>query len=519
MRRAPPKVIIRHCAGYDPGRVRGIVREGLEELGLRPVGRTLVKPNLVIADDRFFPHAYTRPEFADGVLGALRDRDDGSMTELAVGEHCGITLPGRFAFRNAHYHPVLRRHRARRYLFDEVRQVEIELRHPDRLRDCLFAPEPVARADFFVSCPKFKAHPWTTVTFALKNHVGLQDDRHRLIDHDHRLDEKIADLQEIIHPGFIAIDAIAAGQERMLTPVPFELKLILMGTNPVAFDAVCCRVIGLDASTVDHIRLAAARGYGPLDLGAVEITGDVTLDEARERARGFRVGRKRVERFFAGSRIRAHAGPPPEPERTDYCWGGCPGAAEEAIEIVRQVDGEADVAMRPLTLVFGAYDGPIDAGEEEKVVFIGDCARWRGRLRGEAVDLPSRYTDRRLRDPHRAKVSGLYRKMLSVFWRLFRTRRQSFVRLPGCPVSTAEQVLVLARLGGVRNPYFHPRTVLKFNLAYLGWRLANWRRRLGGRGDRGPALRQGERGAAAHGPPPRSSLPDRGATPGGPEAG
>ena len=25
-------------------------------------------------------------------------------------------------------------------------------------------------------------------------------------------------------------------------------------------------------------------------------------------------------------------GPPPEPERTDYCWGGCPGAMQEAID-------------------------------------------------------------------------------------------------------------------------------------------------------------------------------------------
>jgi P4 family phage/plasmid primase-like protien len=44
----------------------------------------------------------------------------------------------------------------------------------------------VARADFFVNCPKFKAHPWTTVTFSIKAYIGLQDDRHRLIDHDHR---------------------------------------------------------------------------------------------------------------------------------------------------------------------------------------------------------------------------------------------------------------------------------------------------------------------------------------------
>jgi uncharacterized protein (DUF362 family) len=75
------------------------------------------------------------------------------------------------------------------------------------LRDYVFTPEPVAKADFFVNCPKFKAHPWTTVTFSMKNYIGIQDDRHRLIDHDHRLNEKIADLQYIIQPQFIASTA------------------------------------------------------------------------------------------------------------------------------------------------------------------------------------------------------------------------------------------------------------------------------------------------------------------------
>ena len=89
---AEPKVILRSCRDYDPEKIRTIVREGLEELGLRPFGRTLVKPNLVAAGP-LFPYAYTRPEFGEGVLRALRDVGGSSMTELAAGERCGITVP------------------------------------------------------------------------------------------------------------------------------------------------------------------------------------------------------------------------------------------------------------------------------------------------------------------------------------------------------------------------------------------------------------------------------------------
>src|SRR5262245_21217137 len=189
-----PRVIIRRCPTYDVELIRRIAREALEELGLRPHGRTLVKPNCV-ASGPTFPHAYTRPEFLEGMLLALKDRDDGKVTELALGERCGITVPTRAAFDGAEYYPMLERVAVKHYHFEAEPQREIRLTHPTRLRDYLFTPEPVAKADFFVNCPKFKSHPWTIVTFSMKNYIGIQDDRHRLIDHDHRLNEKIADLQ------------------------------------------------------------------------------------------------------------------------------------------------------------------------------------------------------------------------------------------------------------------------------------------------------------------------------------
>src|SRR3954471_14085125 len=95
-----PRVIIRRCPSYDVDRIRTIVREGLEELDLRPHGRTLVKPNLV-ASGPLFEHAYTRAEFMEGVLRALQDRADERLTELAVGERCGITVPTRLAYQGA----------------------------------------------------------------------------------------------------------------------------------------------------------------------------------------------------------------------------------------------------------------------------------------------------------------------------------------------------------------------------------------------------------------------------------
>lgn len=474
---AAPKVILRHCAEYDPDTIRAIIESGLEELDLRPHGRTLIKPNIVAAGP-MFPHAYTRPEFAEGVIAALKSRAlPNSLTELAVGERCGITVPSRAAFELSGYDAMIARHpEVKRYLFDEVPQVEIRYTHKERLRDYVFTPEPIAKADFFVNLPKFKAHPWTTVTFSLKSYIGIQDDRHRLIDHDHTLDQKVADLQYIIQPQFIAIDAITAGEGRMLTPVPFDMGLVICGDNQVAVDSVCCRLIGLDPLSVAHIRMAHERGFGPVDLDEITLGGDVDLAEAKRRGTGFRVGLIRVEDYFRGTNIRAYGGPPPTDGRVDYCWGGCPGALEEAIELLRLWEPAASEKVPVTHVVFGKWERPLEVGPGERVIFIGDCAEYRGPIGERQVAIESLYRDRSTKHPLEAehddifaKVAAVGVKMRKARWRAWRGQ-DSVVRIAGCPVSVAEQVLTLVELGKLPNPYLDPQLAIPFVSAYLSWR-------------------------------------------------
>jgi uncharacterized protein (DUF362 family) len=473
------RVILRHCETYDVQAIRKIVREGMIELGLRPFGRTLVKPNLVAAGE-LFEHAHTRPEFIEGVLAAIRDRDDGKMGELAVGERCGITIPTRFVFEESGLMPALERQHAKHYFFEEVPQVEIPLTHPGRLRDYLFTPEPVAEADFFVNLPKFKAHPWTTVTFSMKNYIGIQDDRHRLIDHDHALNRKVADLQYVVQPQFVAIDCIIAGEGRMLTPIPRQMSLILMGNNQVAIDAVACRIIGVDPREVEHIRLAHERGFGPID--DIKISGDVTLEEAQARGKGFQVGLIRVEKYFEGTSISGYAGRPPGKDSDEYCWGGCPGVMEEVIEVLRLYDEQCDKKMPKIHLVFGSYKGPLDIGYGEKVIFIGDCCEWEGKIGDKLVKVENLYRDRASLDPHHAEHKDVYVRMAKMAVKIRELKTQPYTRLEGCPVSVGELVLLMAELGGIQNPYFDKRQIVGFNKSYLSWRGKQVMQRLRGQG-------------------------------------
>ena len=70
--------------------------------------------------------------------------------------------------------------------------------------------------------------------------------------------------------------------------------------------------------------------------------------------------------------------------------------------------------MPRMHVVFGAYEGPIDAKPGEKVVFIGDCASWEGQLGDKLVQIESLYQDRSTKDPYEAKHDDIYAKMASV---------------------------------------------------------------------------------------------------------
>jgi len=472
-----PTVIIAACETYDVEKIRGIVRDGLDRLELKPFGKTLVKPNLV-ASGPMFPHAYTRPEVGEGVLRALRDRG-ANITELAVGERCAITVPTRYAYKNSGYYEMARRvGGVAMHHFDEVSQVEIPLAHKGRMRDSLYTPRPVAEADFFVNCPKFKAHPWTTVTFSMKNYIGIQDDRHRLIDHDHSLDRKVADLQYITQPQLIVADAITAGEGRMLTPIPFDMGMVIIGDNQVAFDTICCHMIGLDPMEIDHIRLAHERGFGPVSLDEIEVVGDYTLEKAQQKAQGFSVGLVRVEDYFKDTNIRAYGGRPPG--ESEYCWGGCPGALEEAIEVLRVFDEATDEKLPPIHIVFGRYEGDIPAKEGEKVIFMGDCAEFGGRVGNQLVDIKSQYIERSQKNPLEAKYDDIFAKMVRVGGKLLASRRKDVLHLGGCPVSVAEQILALSSLCGLKNPYLDASNVVNFTSSYLSWRTRSTIKRLGG---------------------------------------
>ncbi len=464
-----PKVLIMRCGEYDPEKIGGIVKEGMDELGVRPSGRVLLKPNAVIAHPEVFPHAFTRKEFLDGVIAATKAKGE-NILEVAVGERSGITLPTRFIFKNAGYPEVIKKHKVKTYYFDEVRQVPRELKGGDRLRNRLFIPEPVVRADFLINLPKFKAHPWCRLTLSLKNFIGLQDDRHRLVDHNLFLEHKIADLQEILQPKFIALDAIIAGQKMMLTPTPFPLGAVVMGTNSCAVDTVCCHMVHVNPKDVLHLGYASERGLGPMNLEEIDLSGDFPLQEVRGKTRNFEFCMERIDRYFGKSgHLKCLVGTFPERHSPEYCWGGCPGALQEAMHIFKAYYPNVDQEMKKVRYVVGKIDQALEPEEDEKVIFVGDCTSWAGRMDKKQVRIESRYKPPREVDEGKTKSNDMLLKTWKTLWSCFRQKNSRYIHAQGCPVSVGDHVHYLSTIAKIKNVNFDPRIVLPLNVAY--WRM------------------------------------------------
>jgi uncharacterized protein (DUF362 family) len=472
------QVLIMRCDDYDPVKISAIVKAGMERLGVTPSGRILLKPNVVIAHPEFFPHAFTRKEFLEGVILATKAQAKDAK-EIAVGERSGITIATRFNFKNAGYPEVFKRHGIKTYYFDETPQVPFSLRRKEKLRDLIFVSKPIMECDFLINVPKFKAHPWTRLTLSLKNYIGIQDDRHRLVDHNSFLEHKIADLQEVIQPQFIAIDAITAGQKMMLTPTPFHMGAIVMGTNSCAVDTVCCHMVRVNPADLIHLRMASERGYGPMSLERIEVLGDFPLEEVQKRTEGFQFCLERIDDYFGeDGPLRCTVGSFPETHSTDYCWGGCPGALQEAMHIFRAFNPDVEKPMKRIHYVVGHVEGPLDIREDETVIFAGDCTSWEGNIDGKRVAIRSCYTPRWKKDVTKTRSNDMLLKILGSLWLCLRKRGSKYLRVKGCPISVAEHVNYLASTGEIPNPNFDPRVVLQVNMAYLQMRSNRVKNRL-----------------------------------------
>jgi uncharacterized protein (DUF362 family) len=133
------------------------------------------------------------------------------------------------------------------------------------------------KADVFINLPSAKAHSGTTVSFGLKNLMGVIQDR-GLFHQEYDLHSAVADLATLVRPQLTILDAAYV----LLTNGPGgpgrieQLDTIIAGTDPLAVDAAGTGLGEwndrmLKPGDVRHLALAAERGVGSFTVPEEQI--------------------------------------------------------------------------------------------------------------------------------------------------------------------------------------------------------------------------------------------------------
>ena len=271
--RPASRVAIRHAASYEQD-LAAVIYETLREFDL-PVRDKIVllKPNLVGLDPLGVMNTHpcviaaTRESFlrlgAAQVLigdGPAMDRDTEAIIEsVRLREFTG-PLARTFVDLNV----------------DDVKRVALSTR-ASRLKE-LFLPKTVLGVDFLVSMPKLKTHHWAGVTLSLKNMFGIVPGScygwPKNVLHWAGIDRSILDINAAARPDFAIVDGILGMEGNgPIQGTPKPCGVLVLGDDPVAVDATCCRVMGLRPEKVKYLD-AAGTMLGHLDPAKIQQLGE-----------------------------------------------------------------------------------------------------------------------------------------------------------------------------------------------------------------------------------------------------
>lgn len=192
-----------------------------------------------------------------------------------------------------------------------------------------YIPRTVLDCDVLINIPVMKVTFDVGMTVGMKNFVGIAPGMvygwAKMVGYppgsgtglphfDSILDETIVDLTALSGVDFTVVDAIMAMERAKsdeIGGIPVRMNTVVAGSDVVAVDAVCARLMGFNPDDIEYITLGARKGLGVSDLGKIEIQGQRIEEIARrfekcpaDRSRGGEYGH-----YGQGNRIWLLKGP------------------------------------------------------------------------------------------------------------------------------------------------------------------------------------------------------------------
>ncbi len=267
-------------------RVRSTIDEGVKK-ALDLVGgipcpihsgtKVLIKPNIMRAEPSI-AGTTTNIEIIRAVAGIFQENG----AKVIVGEASGNQYDTEDIYSFLNMREQLRDFEVMDLDQDTI--IPIEINGAKSLKKVGVA-ETALKADVLVSLPVMKTHNSTLFTGGMKNMMGVLPQREKWNMHLSGIHQAIVDLNRIVKPHLIVMDAIVAMEGwGPAMGYPVEMNLILAGTDVVAVDTVATGIMEIDVNRVKHLIAAGNQGIGISELSRIEVKGE-SIDDVKRRFR------------------------------------------------------------------------------------------------------------------------------------------------------------------------------------------------------------------------------------------
>jgi len=284
-------VAIVRCPSYEEQVVFDAVMRGFFLLGGASTffdknERILLKPNALSAVDPRLG-VTTHPAVFEAVIKVMKE----TGATLSYGDSPAMYKPMQ-ALEKAGLSAVAEKYGIPLADFENGRKV---VHKQARLKGSLFIANGVLDADSLVSISKLKTHGLTRITGAVKNQFGCVPGLNKARYHAqfplvNDFCALLVDITTFVHPRLYVIDAVMGMEGN--GPNSGELKklgVLIFSTDPVAADAVACKIIDIKPEFIPTCKIGQQAGLGVCDYDKIDIVGDPVADFIDKK---FRIPRK-----------------------------------------------------------------------------------------------------------------------------------------------------------------------------------------------------------------------------------
>jgi uncharacterized protein (DUF362 family)/Pyruvate/2-oxoacid:ferredoxin oxidoreductase delta subunit len=142
-------------------------------------------------------------------------------------------------------------------------------------------------ADGIISLAKMKTHGFMRITGAVKNQFGCvpglrKGEFHVKMPTAEHFAAMLVDINRYLRPRLYVMDGIVAMEGNgPKSGQPIKMKVLLFSSDPVALDAVFCRLINLSPAYVPTMKPGSESGLGTYQDSQIQICGDSVSDLVR----------------------------------------------------------------------------------------------------------------------------------------------------------------------------------------------------------------------------------------------